>query len=83
MYVVCKTNMYSVLEVEEIMFMKLYIHFGELNVSLTSGLWVSAAGVAADKPALPIPVTWEKKLMKDAMMKCCFVMSVDFGFGPI
>lgn len=69
MYVVYKTNKGSVLEVGEIMFMKLYIHFGELNVSLTASvLWVSAAGVVAEKLALAIFVTWEQKVMKDNVL---------------
>lgn len=64
--------------------MKLYIHFGELIVSLTASvLWVSAAGVVAEKLALAIPVTWEQKVIKDTVIKYCFVMSIDFIFWPI
>lgn len=50
MYVVYETNEDSVLEVGEIMFMKLFIVSGELHMSLMkSGLWVSAAVVIAEK----------------------------------
>lgn len=81
MYVVYKINKDSVLEVGEIMFMKLYIHFGELNVSLTaSGLWISAAGVVAEKLTLAIPVTWKWEVMKDNKIKYYFVMTVDLTF---
>lgn len=52
MCVVYETNEDSVLEVGEIMFMKLFIVSGELHMSLMkSGLWVSAAVVIAEKLA--------------------------------
>lgn len=63
MCVVYETNEDSVLEVGEIVFMKLYICSGELHVSLTeSGLWVSAAGVVAEKLA-----------RKASIYKCCYL----------